>query len=353
MGRLRAQPRIALRNDAEHILLAAARDMRTDQTDAERASKSKGHGGAGGEASDRLDNASAQHGIARVGSGFDIREVVSEYRALRASVLRQWRHTQPAPDERDIDDITRFNEAIDQSLAQAVASYSKRVDQSRQMFLAILGHDLRSPLNCIRMATQLVSDSGPTPDAADAVRTIDNQTQVITRLVTDLLDFSSVSLGNGIPLTRQRADLAAICRDVIDGLRTTHPGRTIRFDADPDSTGHWDAGRLRQVVANLLGNALQHGSPEGPVSLTLRTDPNTVTLTVHNTGEPIPHESLATVFDPLVRQAQRESPAPRVAGSMGLGLYIVREVLHAHHGTIDVASTPGDGTTFIARLPRQ
>ena len=125
--------------------------MQNPQSLQQQRSKSKGHGGAGGEESDRLDNASELHGVGRVGSGFHITELVAEYRALRASVLRLWRESFPQPDLNDIDDITRFNESMDQSLSRAVSCYNKRVEQSRQMFLAILGHDLRNPLNCIRM----------------------------------------------------------------------------------------------------------------------------------------------------------------------------------------------------------
>ena len=149
--------RLALRDAAEEILLATARDMGIGQSLAQQASKSQGQGGAGGEESDRLDQASQLHGVERMGSGFDIMEVVAEYRALRATVLRLWRASCPQPDINDIDDITRFNESIDQSLAEAVDSYTARVEQSRRMFLAILSHDLRNPLNSIRMAAQVVS----------------------------------------------------------------------------------------------------------------------------------------------------------------------------------------------------
>ena len=134
-----------LRDDAESILRATARDMQSAQSLQQQASKSKGNGGAGGAESDAMDDASSLHGVERVGSGFHITDVVSEYRALRASVLRLWRESLPQPNLNDIDDITRFDESMDQSLAKAVSSYSKRVDQSRQMFLAILSHDLRNP----------------------------------------------------------------------------------------------------------------------------------------------------------------------------------------------------------------
>jgi hypothetical protein len=148
---------LALRDDAEAILRACVRDMRTTQSGLQQTSKSKGHGGAGGTESDSLDDASSVHGVGRVGSGFNLNEVVSEYRALRASVLRLWQQSEPNCDHDDVSDITRFNEAIDQSLAKAVASYAHRVDQSRRMFLAILGHDLRNPLSCISMSAQLAS----------------------------------------------------------------------------------------------------------------------------------------------------------------------------------------------------
>ena len=346
--------KLALRDDAEAILRATARDMQAGQTLAQQASKSKGHGGAGGAESDGLDNASSLHGVARVGSGFDIMEVASEYRALRASVLRLWRASLPVPDIDDIDDITRFNESMDQSLAKAVGSYTRRVDQSRRMFLAILSHDLRNPLMCIRMAALVVSQRNGDPHAAEALSQIETNTQAITRLVNDLIDFASTGLGSAMPLTRGPLDLEKLCREVVDAERIAHPGRTLRFHHDDgDFTGEWDAARLRQVASNLLGNALQHGSQEGPVELSLASEGSSdVVLKVHNEGPPILPELLGTIFDPLVRQVAPGSAASRVPGSIGLGLYIVREIIVAHGGTVEVASTVQQGTTFTVRLRR-
>jgi signal transduction histidine kinase len=344
--------KLALRNDAGSILLAAARDMQVAQSLAQQANKSKGFGGAGGEQSARLDNASELHGVRRVGSGFDIMEVVSEYRALRASVLRLWRESRPDPDQHDLDDITRFNESIDQSLASAVSSYTKRVDQSRRMFLAILSHDLRNPLNTIRMAALLVSRTSDDPASAQALAMIETNTAAIARLVSDLIDFASTGLGSAIPLTRGPVDLGALCREVIDAYRSTHVGRELKFHAKEDVAGNWDAARLRQVVSNLVSNALQHGDSHGDVELRLDADDSSVALSVHNSGVPIPPDVLTTIFDPLVRHATPESAAGRVPGSIGLGLYIVREIVTGHGGTVDVASTADAGTTFTIRLPR-
>ncbi len=353
----RTMTKLALRDDAEPMLRAAAEDMQAGQSSAQHESKSKGQGGAGGEESDQLDQASAMHGAARLGSGFDIVEVVFEYRALRASVLRLWRESGPQIDINDIDDITRFNAAIDQSLAEAIGSYTSRVDQSRSMFLAILGHDLRNPLNCISMAAQLISrtvnkDPSKDPISVRALSIIETNMEAVTRLISDLIDFASTGLGSAMPLTRGPVDLEKLCRNVVEGFSLAYPQRTLRFHSDGDLTGDCDADRIRQVISNLMGNALQHGSTEGPIKLSVASDGATVVLSVRSEGPPIPPEMLATIFDPLTRHTMPDSTAQRVPGSVGLGLYIVREIVVAHGGTVEVASTEDEGTTFTVRLPQ-
>jgi len=345
--------KLALRNAAEAILLSTARDMQSDQSLVQQASKSKGQGGAGGDESDRLDHASKLHGVERMGSGFDIIEVVSEYRALRACVLRLWRESCPQPNLNDINDITRFNESIDQSLAKAVGSYTHRVDQSRRMFLAILSHDLRNPLNNIRMAAQMVSrTTNEDLGATKALSMVERNTETIMRLTNDLIDFASTGLGSAMPLTRSLVDLETLGRKVFEEFCFAYPQRTLRFHPDGDLTGDWDAARLQQVISNLMGNALQHGASAGPVELSIVSEESTVFLSVHNEGSPIPPEMLPTIFDPLMRYAKSESAAQRVSSSIGLGLYIVREVVVAHGGTITVTSTAQAGTTFTVCLPR-
>lgn len=353
---------IALRDDAGSILRATARDMQNRQSLEQQASKSKGDGGADTAASDRLDDASELHGVERVGSGFHITDVVSEYRALRASVLRLWRESRPEPNLHDIDDITRFDESLDQSLARGVDSYSKRIDESRQMFLAILSHDLRNPLHAVRMAAEVVSLQSEDAAIADAMSMIKRNTDAMMQLVSDLIDFSSSGLGRAMPLNRGPVDLEELCREVIYSCRTAHPERSLLFHSDGDVNGVWDAGRIRQVVSNLMGNAIQHGLPEGPITLsvTSRGRPSevpgqpgsSVALSVHNEGVPIPPDLLPTIFEPLKRYASRESAAERNPGSIGLGLYIVREIVAAKGGTVEVASTAEEGTTFTVCLPR-
>lgn len=353
---------VQLRDDAGLILRATARDMQNRQSLEQQESKSKGDGGAGGVASDRLDIASDMHGVERVSSGFHITDVVSEYRALRASVLRLWRESIPQPDRKDLDDLTRFNESLDQSLARGVASYSKRVDDSRQMFLAILSHDLRNPLSTIRTAAYLVALQNEDRATTDAILMINRSTDVMVRLISDLIDFSSSGLGRAMPLNREPVDLELLCREVIDAYRTTHADRVLHFHSNGDVNGVWDVGRIRQVISNLLGNAIQHGSPDGPIALSVssKTAPSAasgsadsiVALSVHNEGPPIPPDLLPTLFDPLKRYATQESVAQRTPGSIGLGLYIVREIVAANGGRVSVTSTAEEGTTFTVFIPR-
>jgi len=344
--------KLALRDDAEAMLLACVSDMVIDQSLPEQSSKSKGEGGAGGSECEGLDDASSLHGAARVGSGFNLVEVVAEYRALRASVLRLWRASNPAPDLSDLDDVTRFNECMDQSLATAVSAYTDRVDQIRRTFLAILAHDLRNPLNAISLSAQLAScNDSLLPDSRDALSQIEHSVQAISRLISDLTDFASTGLGAAMPLTPAPLNLELLCRETVREIQAVSPARKIVCDAQGNLALTGDAARLRQVISNLLGNAIQHGSPDSPIMVSLAGEDSHVVLVVGNGGEPIPADLLSTIFDPLVRG--NVSKEPRRQGSIGLGLYIVRMIVTAHGGSVEVTSSASAGTRFSVRLPRQ
>jgi signal transduction histidine kinase len=344
----------ALRDHAEEILRATARDMVSSQSAAEQSDKSKGHGHRGRD-SLALNGASEQHALDRLGSGFNLMEVISEYRALRASVLRLWRDSGHVADEFDVGDLTRFNESIDQSLSKAASSYTKRVDQSRDMFLAILSHDLRNPLNSISMTAQLL----PHLDRLDAesiggcAAQISTNADVMARMISDLLDYTRTRLGAGMPVSPAPMDLGGLCREVFNEFRTAHPTRAIRFQSTGDLTGKWDGTRLRQAVSNLMGNAVQHGSESAPIDLMVKGDTSDVVVVVYNGGPPIPPGELPKIFEPLVRGSSAEHPKTNRPGSIGLGLYIAREVARSHGGSITVTSTEKDGTAFTVRLPRR
>jgi signal transduction histidine kinase len=347
-----AMDALALRDHAEDILRATVRDMTAAQTGRERSDKSKGLGEASAH-SDGLDEASHEHAIGRVASGFNLVEVVSEYRALRASVLRRWRASTPSRDERDVDDTTRFNESIDQSLIKAVVGFTHRVDESSQMFLAILGHDLRSPLFAVRISAEALQQLPQLDEQSRvAAEQIATSAKEMMRMILDLLDFTTTRLGRGMPIAPESMDVQRLCREVLAELQPVHADRPMHLHVDGDMTITCDPRRLRQALSNLIQNAVQHGRARTPIDVSLRCERGGVVVAVYNEGDPIPVQSLPTIFDPMVRPKAATSSIRR-PGSIGLGLYIARQIATAHGGRIDVTSTADAGTTFTLRLPRR
>jgi signal transduction histidine kinase len=340
---------VALRDHAMQMLAAIAADLRTPQTSSEQIAKARGNAAPdlGGP-----DTAAEVHGAGRAESGFTLGEMVSEYRALRASVIRLWTAEKGSLTGADLDDLTRFNEAIDQSLAESVTRYTQDLDQSKELFIAILGHDLRTPLAAVIMSSQFMLDTGELgePHLTLATR-IARTGHRMNQMVGDLLDFTRIRLGSGVPLVRQPVDLAALVRHAVDETAAAHPACTMELDAEGDVRGDWDGARISQVLANLLGNAVQHGSATTPVRVTVRGESASAVLRVHNHGPAIPPAALRGLFSPL-KQLRARPPAAHDARHLGLGLYIAERVVAAHGGSIDVTSSDADGTAFTVRLPR-
>jgi signal transduction histidine kinase len=340
--------RIELRDHAKTILLAAARDMTTSQTASEQVAKAKGEGP---EKSPSLDQAAASHGELRHNVGFDLVQMTSEFRHLRASVIRLWVAGLESPDLAYFQDMIRFNEAIDEALAESTAAYAEQVARSRDIFLAILGHDLRAPLQAVSMSTELLVRGLDLDENAQAyVARIKGGTRHMGAMVRDLLEFVRSRLGASLPVERKPMDMANACREAIAEACAGQPHCDPSFVVTGDTHGEWDRGRIDQLLQNLIGNALQHGSNKHEVSLTLNADEHDVTLLMHNFGEPIAKDAIATIFDPLVRSASEVVGQPST--SLGLGLFIVKEVVNAHQGSIKVTSNRDDGTTFTVTLPK-
>lgn len=337
-----------LRDHAKVILLACARDMNTSQTKLEQAAKSKGEGP---EKTPSLDQAAASHGELRHTVGFDLVQMTSEFRHLRASVIRMWVNSLQTPELEYFQDMIRFNEAIDEALAESTAAYAEQVGRSRDIFLAILGHDLRAPLQAVSMSTELLMRKVGQDEAAMSYLTrIKGGTRHMGAMVRDLLEFVRSRLGSTLPIQRRPMELASACHDAIAEACAGQPDCDPTFEVSGDTHGEWDRGRIDQLLQNLIGNALQHGSSSHEIRLTLSADDTRVTLVMQNFGEPIANDAIGTIFDPLVRSASEELGQPST--SLGLGLFIVKEVVTAHNGSINVTSNRDDGTTFTVVLPK-
>jgi signal transduction histidine kinase len=277
--------------------------------------------------------------------------MVSEFRALRASVLRLWSEAQNEFDRASVDDVTRFNEAIDQLLAESITRYAQDVDSSKDLFIGVLGHDLRNPLGAIMMsATVMMTEEGPDwPHLKTVARILRSGTRM-DEIIGDLLDFTRTRLGSGIPVVRADMDMETVCRQTVDEITAFHPGCVVHFEASGPLRGEWDKGRIGQALSNLVGNAYQHGLEDAPIEVTLRGEPDQVVLTVHNKGPVIAKRDLQDIFNPF-RQLEPGRAKAKDSSSLGLGLYIVQAIVTAHQGTIDVESTER-GITFTVRLPR-
>jgi signal transduction histidine kinase len=173
----------------------------------------------------------------------------------------------------------------------------------------------------------------------------------MTDLISQLLDFTRARLAGGFSLEPKLFDLAGLCSEILDDCQAAHPEATLCLDPDIDTAGLWDRERLAQVVSNLVGNAIQHGTPGKPIDVRVSDEGDDVLLTVHNEGVPIPADVLPVIFDPF-RQGIGPARVKGKSESLGLGLFIAREIVRAHGGEISAQSAEGEGTTFSVRLPR-
>jgi signal transduction histidine kinase len=337
---------LALRDHAEEILQALAKDILTGQTRDEQAEKSKGRAPRPVEAP---NTAAETHALLRAESGFTINQMAAEYRALRASVLYLWTK-KSEPNAVDPQEMIRFNEAIDQAVAESVAFFNARVDNERNLLLGMLGHDMRGPLQVIQLTAKYLSNLDAGTDVAACAARLLKSSSSLKALLDDLLDFNRTKLGLGVTISPAAVDLAEAFSAELEQLRVANAGRSISLEVTGEVRGVWDINRLNQLLGNLVVNALKYGAFSSPIKVVLNGLPGEVTIAVHNHGARIEPSILAQIFEPLKRglDGQFGSGAD---GSMGLGLYIAREIATAHGGDIAAKSNENE-TVFTVRLPR-
>jgi signal transduction histidine kinase len=230
-----------------------------------------------------------------------------------------------------------------------IALRDARADgELREQFMAILGHDLRNPLQAVAMSSALIEKRASDAMLKELAGRISTNVRRMSTLIDDILDFARGKLGGGgihVDIN-DRADINTALIEVVRELQDGHPERKIIVDIRVGRAARCDIGRLQQVISNLVANALAHGAQERPVVVSAFADDAELILTVSNDGEPIPAEALAKIFEPFWRR----SIGPHRQG-LGLGLSICSQIIRAHKGTLSVTSTREAGTTFTARVP--
>ncbi len=303
------------------------------------------------------------HAAIRAREGYDLRQVVAEYRALRRVIAQLY------ADHEGILDAVRpklqplgiMNAAIDGAIADAVDQFGIDRDKSREMFISMLGHDLRDPLNTILFGAKFLWEECADEISPRALKTairISNSGHRMERMIRDLLDFAHSRLGSGLPVVPAPVDARPLIADTVEEIVHANPDRDIRCgakSADGDFAVVWDGDRITQAVSNLIGNAIAHG--QDPVVIEPMDRGDQIVIEVRNRGE-IPREILPRLFDPFTPGGgeRRQAEAPEVAserrrGHLGLGLYIVREIAEAHGGGVEAESAEGNAI-FRMTLPR-
>ena len=234
----------ALRDHARQILEAVASDLSTPQTKQAQVDKSLGKAP---KLLDAPETAAQTHAVLRARSDFNINQLASEYRALRASVIRLWTEASQ-PDQLDLEDVVRFNEAIDQALAESIGFFSEQVDQARNLFLGMLGHDMRNPLNTIQITASYLAALNAGADVSEAASRLIRSGASMKALLDDLVDFNRTKLGLGINIALANVDLAIVFADELEQLRGAHPGRRLELEVVGDTRGRWDGLRLQQTA---------------------------------------------------------------------------------------------------------
>jgi PAS domain S-box-containing protein len=278
--------------------------------------------------------------------------LTTSYRIRTASGLEKWIWDRSRP-ILGPDGVVLATEGFATDISEQRHHEEEKARQAEfeQQLIGIVSHDLRNPLAAMMMgASRLLQLQSLDPRIARTATRIASSGERASCMISDLLDFTKVRLGGGLAVERRAMDLHELTRQIVEEVGLAHSGRRIAIESSGNGRGCWDSDRLAQLIINLLHNALSYSPPETYVRIATRGEGEVVVLGVHNLGQPIPPPMLPRLFEPLQRGPTKADKASR---SIGLGLYIVKHIVLAHGGTVDVHSAEGEGTTFTVRLPRE
>ncbi|MEX2466752.1 MAG: sensor histidine kinase, partial [Gemmatimonadota bacterium] len=359
-----------LRDDARGILKVIALDLEAPQSEHAKERKAKGDAPPSGGTTE--DTPAEKHGTERAMSDFSLEETVSEYRALRASVLRLWTASGGIEaDPATLEDITRFDEAIDQALAESINRYSleidrlreeqateglrieKEVTRARAAFLQIVSHEMRTPLNAIAGYTHILLEGIRAPVSqpqVEVLRRMNLARQHLSGIVEGILEFQRTGTESAFDLVEVPVEEAIAGLGAIVGPTARDDGLEFTVDVQADGARiRVDRQKLRQVLINLISNAVRSTPEGGRVWLDYVETPEHACLRVHDTGMGIPKEQVEAIFEPFV---QIENELNDVRGGVGLGLAISRHLTDGMGGTLTVESELGKGSVFTVALPK-
>lgn len=327
-----------LRNHFSDFLNDISSDLRSAQSRTEAYAKSRG-------LAPKADHATAaeEHGEARAQSGLTVSQLISEYRALRATIVRLWL-IRNKDGEHVVDDLVRFNEAIDQAVAESTEAFEAKVEHWRHIFLGVIGHDLRAPLNAISLTANYLHRVLPS-EAKRHVLTITNSSKRIGTMLDSLLDYSSSRGGSAMRVRKVQANLGRELLEELEILRAAFPKTEISLDIIQTIEGSFDVSRMREAFANLISNAAEHGTA-GVVKAKIKKSADVAEIQVCNEGK-IEEDKLEGIFEPLKRGHGFETGHRT---NLGLGLFICKQIAVAHGGDV-VAKSEAGVVLFTLTIP--
>lgn len=336
-----------VRDHIKQMLDRIAENMEISETDVQQEKKSKGNK----KMLDGESKAANQHGEQRADVGFNIMELSSEFRALRASVLRLWEENSNAnKTEADFQEMIRFNEAIDELWMISLKRFDSKVEESKNWFMGILGHDLRNPLAAIMGVQSILKLS---KNLSDKERSLigrsDSSAKRMRELIDNLLELTNLRLGGGLNINKTPVDLLEKSVKIVQELQLSYPEAEINIDSPGPVQGEWDIMRLDQLMTNLITNAIRYGKPEGPVTVNIFEKGKDAFFEVHNEG-PILPQSIKDMI--ATGKLTKTNGDPSNRDSYGLGLFIVKAIVDGHKGQLEAKSSEESGTTFRIILPK-